>query len=60
MLREHQITLTSATGASCAQLAGRLGMALALDGRDVHEAGVEVRSVWYLLDKEQGQIQVLM
>ena len=60
MLRERQIAIAAAAGASCAQRAGGLGTALALDGRDVHEAGVEIRSSWYLPGQGAGLVLILM
>lgn len=59
MLREHWIAIAVAAAASFAQQAGGLGTAPALDGSDVHEAGVEIRSSWYHPGQEAVPVQIL-
>lgn len=59
MLRERQIAIAAVAGASFAQRDGGLGTAPALGGRDVCEAGVEIRRSWYFPGQGAGPVQVL-
>lgn len=59
MLCQRRNAVAAAAGVSFAGWAGGLGMALALDGRDVNEVGVEIRSSWYLPGQGTGLVQVL-
>lgn len=60
MLRQCRNAVAATAGVSFAGWVGGLGTALALDGRDVNEAGVEIRSSWYLPGQGTGPVQVLM